>query len=125
MEEAMALARQLALLSALTLLLPGISAAQTPKGTIAGRVTDTTSRAVVGASVQLAGTPLGARTREDGSFRIDNVPVGSYALRVRLLGFAPDSLPVTVTAGQTVQARLQLRALAVMLESVLRVAHRG
>ena len=121
----MAFARQLTILAALTLLLPALTRAQTPNGAITGRVTDTTARAVVGASVQLGGTPLATRTREDGSFRIDNVPAGTYPVRVRLLGFAPDSLRVTVAAGQTAQATLQLRALAVMLESVLRVAHRG
>ena len=94
-------------------------------GAIAGRVTDSTDKAVAGASVQLAGTPFGTRTREDGSFRLTNILPGNYRLRVRLLGFAPDSLPVTVAAGQTAPANLQLRALAVTLQSVLAVAHRG
>ena len=99
--------------------------AQTESGAIAGRVTDSTAHAIAGASVQLAGTPFGTRTREDGSFRLTNILPGSYRVRVRLLGFAPDSLPVTVVAGQTANASLQLRALAVTLQSVLAVAHRG
>jgi len=94
-------------------------------GAIAGRVTDSTDKAVAGASVLLAGTPFGTRTREDGSFRLTNILPGNYRLRVRLLGFAPDSLPVTVAAGETAPANLQLRALAVTLQSVLAVAHRG
>ena len=99
--------------------------AQAQSGAIAGRVTDSTAKAVVGASVQLAGTPFGTRTREDGSFRLTNLLPGNYRLHVRLLGFAPDSLQVTVAAGQTAQANLQLRALAVTLQSVLAIAHRG
>jgi len=117
-------ARQLAVFSCLTLLLPALSRAQTPNGTLTGRVTDTTAKAVAGASVQLAGTPLGTRTREDGSFRIDNVPAGSHALRVRLLGFAPESTTVTITGGATTAANVRLRPLAVSLQSVLVVAHR-
>src|SRR5690242_20253608 len=101
------------------------AAAQAQSGAIAGRVTDSTAGAVAGASVLLAGTPFGTRTREDGSFRLTNILPGNYRLRVRLLGFAPDSLQVTVAAGQTAQANLQLRALAVTLQSVLAVAHRG
>jgi len=99
--------------------------AQAQSGAIAGRVTDSTAKAVAGASVQLAGTPFGTRTREDGSFRLTNILPGTYHVRVRLLGFAPDSLRVTVGAGQTAEASLQLRALAVTLQSVLAVAHRG
>jgi TonB-dependent receptor len=99
--------------------------AQAQSGAIAGRVTDSTAKAVAGASVQLAGTPFGTRTREDGSFRLANILPGTYHVRVRLLGFAPDSLRVTVGAGQTAEASLQLRALAVTLQSVLAVAHRG
>jgi len=120
----MASPRRLAFLSCLTLLLPVLGRAQTPSGAITGRVTDTTAKAVVGASVRVAGTPLGTRTREDGSFRIDNVPAGSYALRVRLLGFAPESASVTVTGGATAAAGVRLRPLAVSLQSVLVVAHR-
>jgi len=99
--------------------------AQAQSGAIAGRVTDSTANAVAGASVLLAGTPFGTRTREDGSFRLTNILPGNYRLRVRLLGFAPDSLQLTVAAGQTAQANLQLRALAVTLQSVLAIAHRG
>src|SRR5207302_632901 len=117
MEGVMASPRRLAVLSCLTLLFPVLSRAQTPSGAITGRVTDSTARAVVGASVRLAGTPLGTRTREDGSFRIDNVPAGSYALRIRLLGFAPESASVTVTSGATAAAGVRLRPLAVSLQS--------
>src|SRR5690348_5660827 len=99
--------------------------AQAQSGAIAGRVTDSTANAVVGASVQQADRTFGTRTREDGSFRLTNILPGNYRLHIRLLGFAPDSLQVTVAAGQTAQANLQLRALAVTLQSVLAIAHRG
>ena len=98
--------------------------AQTPPGAITGRVTDSTSRAVAGASVQVIGTPFGTRTRDDGSFRLENVAPGSYRLRVSLLGFAPDSASVTVTSGAATEVSLQLRPVAVSLQSVLVVANR-
>ncbi|HWC73202.1 MAG TPA: carboxypeptidase-like regulatory domain-containing protein, partial [Gemmatimonadales bacterium] len=79
----------------LTCTLTAILAAQ-GAGYIAGRVVDSTARPVPGATVQLLGTSYSARTREDGSFRIDNLPLGSYRLRGARLGFAPDSIVVTV-----------------------------
>src|SRR5207237_2477406 len=109
LEGALPLPLRLAFRPCLTLSLPALGGAQPPSGAITGRVTDTTAKAVVGASVRVAGTPLGTRTREDGSFRIDNVPAGSYALRVRLLGFAPESASVTVTGGATAAAGVRLR----------------
>lgn len=102
----------------------GTVAAQGIAGSITGRVTDGTIKAVAGASVQLVGTPYWARTRDDGSFRLDNVAPGSHLLRARLLGYAPDSARVTVTSGGAVEATLALHPVAVNLENVLVVAHR-
>ena len=107
-----------------TTMVPAVAPTQAPPGSIAGQVTDASSKAVAGAAVQVAGTAIGTRTREDGSFRLDNVPPGSYLLRVRLLGFAPESTRVTVASGATAEAILALRPVAVSLQSVLVVAHR-
>ncbi|HEX4574975.1 MAG TPA: DUF2012 domain-containing protein, partial [Gemmatimonadales bacterium] len=93
-------------------------------GAIVGRVTDSTGHATVGATVRVQNTSLAARTRDDGSFRFDHVPPGSYQLRIALLGFAPDSSTVTVTGGGTAQVSARLKPLAINLESVLIVAHR-
>jgi TonB-dependent receptor len=120
-------ARHLAIpLLCLPLTFPTTIAAQTPAASaaITGHVTDTTARAVAGASVRIAGTALVARTRDDGSFRVDAVPPGSYRVSVRLLGFAPDSTTVTVRAGETAVTSIRLRPLAVSLQSVLVTAHR-
>jgi len=116
--------RHLSILVCLSLLLPPSMRAQNRTGAVGGRVTDTTAKAIAGGSVQVLGTPFAARTRDDGAFRIDNVPEGSYVVRVRLLGFAPESTRVTVTGGATADASMRLRPVAVSLQSVLVVAHR-
>ncbi len=52
-------------------------------GTIKGRVVEAVNQApVIGASVLVVGTRLGAATDETGDFRIADVPVGSYSLTI-------------------------------------------
>jgi len=74
--------------------------------------------------VQLLGSGYSTRTRDDGSFRFDNVAPGLYRLRVARLGYAPDSANISVTPGAGAEANLQLHPLAIGLHSVLVVAHR-
>jgi TonB-dependent receptor len=97
---------------------------QTRGGSIAGRVTDADTRAISGASVRLVGTPLAVRTRDDGTFRIDNVPSGSYTLRVAFLGFAPDTARVSVDEGRAAELQVRLRPVAIQLASVFVTSHR-
>jgi TonB-dependent starch-binding outer membrane protein SusC len=101
---------------------PVVAQAQT--GTISGRVVDsTTSQAIVGASVVVAGTQLGAQTRDDGSFTIAGVPAGAQSLRVSRIGFRQATVPVTVASNGTVSASVTLAALATQLSGVVTVAY--
>jgi TonB-dependent receptor len=93
-------------------------------GAIAGRVTDSATTAIAGASVRLLGTPYVARTRDDGSFRIENLAAGTYRVLVTGFGFAADSTTVTVASGGEAQLSVHLRPVAFMLERVMSVAHR-
>jgi len=114
---------RLAVRSALSILLPTVLTAQsTTTGVVAGRVTtraDTGASApVVGATVTLGGTRLGATTSATGRFRIDRVPAGTYTLQVRLLGFRAEERSIRVPAGDTVLVDLTLRSEAQMLSAV-------
>ena len=55
--------------------------------TIAGKVVDEQGAPLVGASVFLEDTELGAQTDFDGNYRIANVPPGSYNLIASYLGY--------------------------------------
>src|SRR5207302_9852743 len=93
-------------------------------GSVTGRVTDAGQRALDGATVRLVGTRLAARTGDDGSFRIDGVPAGSYRARVAFLGFAPDTADVTVPGAGGADLTIRLRPAAIDLQSVLVTANR-
>jgi TonB-dependent receptor len=90
------------LLVSLTLLLTCASAlAQTGRGVIAGRATDSAGAVLQGARVELQ--PLGslAICNSQGEFSFLNVPAGSYTLSVSYVGFTVFTQTVTVKAGET------------------------
>lgn len=94
-----------ALTTALFILLPSLADAQRR---IAGRVTADGGEPLLGASVQVVGTPLGTYTNERGEYAL-NAPAGALSLRFRRLGFkgtvvavAPDRNEVNVTLDRDV-----------------------
>jgi iron complex outermembrane recepter protein len=101
---------------------PSLIAAQDTgqTGTIAGKVVDDRGGTVSGAQVFLTRPAIGTQTRADGGYVLTRVPVGPQLLRVRMLGFRPDSASVTIAAGQRASQDftltrdpLQLQALVV------------
>ena len=51
--------------------------------------------------VTIVGTTLGARTDEQGRYRIGAVPSGSHQVRAQRIGYAALTRALTITAGQT------------------------
>lgn len=96
------------------------SAQQAGTGTIAGKVIDrNTTRPVAEAQLQLAGTVRGARSNEQGEYRIASVPAGTYMLRVIRLGYSQTTQAVTVSVGQTATVDVSLAASAVVIDQVI------
>ncbi len=57
-------------------------------GTLTGQITDLeTQQPLIGANIILEGTAMGAAADQNGTFRIVNVPVGSYTVRVTMMGY--------------------------------------
>jgi outer membrane receptor protein involved in Fe transport len=77
-------------------------------GTLTGTVTDATSKPLAFANVVLLGTTLGNMTDSDGKYTIQNVPVGTYNVKVSFLGYEPQERQVEVNAGQTVNLNFTL-----------------
>ena len=87
--------------------------AQGGRGTISGKVVDSTSQAALSsATVQILGTARGALTRADGGFTLTDIPVGAQRVRVARIGYAPQIKDVTVSAGATVTLQFSLNAVA-------------
>ena len=58
-------------------------------GSIIGKVIDfDTHHPLIGANVMIAGTELGAACDTKGSFSIYNIPVGSYTVRISMIGYS-------------------------------------
>ena len=59
-------------------------------GKIAGKIVDAKSNEpVIGANVVVAGTAMGGATDIDGNYYVNNIPPGTYALRVSAVGYSP------------------------------------
>ncbi len=89
-------------------------------GTIAGRVTDAAKGGpVAAAQVQVAGINLGTVSAEDGTYRIVNVPAGTYTVIVRRIGFSERRTPnVVVTANGTATVNAALEEATSTLNAV-------
>ncbi|MFN3345801.1 MAG: carboxypeptidase-like regulatory domain-containing protein, partial [Chloroherpetonaceae bacterium] len=63
-------------------------AQEVKRGAITGRVLDkVTKEPVVGATVKVVGTELGAVADVNGKFTIQNIPVGTYQVKVSAVGY--------------------------------------
>jgi hypothetical protein len=84
-------------------------------GSINGKVLDRSGRAVAGAELTIPGSTLRVETDDTGEFRLKNVPAGELQVRVRRIGFKPDTSMISVLAGQTIPLMIALQALPVVL----------
>ncbi len=98
-------------------LFPALSRAQ--GGIVSGVVKDPAGEAVIGASVSVVGTRLGAVTDLDGNYRIANVPAGKQTVRVTYTGYNELNEAVTVADGKTAELNLTLRENANLLNEVV------
>ena len=118
--------RVFSVLSSLALLVvPTLGRAQT--GTVTGTVTESrASTPVGGARVQaLSATTVVAATqsRDDGTYRL-TVPAGTYTIVVNRIGYQPGNTTVTVSAGVSATANVELTERIVELNPVVTTASR-
>lgn len=101
------------------LLAPARGAAQ-GEATIAGTVTDSSTRTPVpGVQITIAGTARGTLTDDGGRYALRGVPAGTVSLRVQRLGYAPVERSVAVSAGQTADVDFVLTPVARVLTEVV------
>ncbi|HEY9166924.1 MAG TPA: TonB-dependent receptor [Candidatus Kryptonia bacterium] len=95
-------------------------------GKISGRVLDaTTKEAIIGASVIIVGTTLGAATDLDGNYTILNIQPGTYTVRASAVGYrAVVSQNNRVSIDLTTSVDFDLSESAVQTEAVIVTAER-
>ena len=102
----------------------GAARAQTPTGTVVGRVLDAESnQPIPSAQLLVVGTRQGVISDQDGRFVLNGVPVGAHRVRAVVLGYADGELPVTVSAGDIVNVTFTLRPEAIALKELLAVGY--
>ena len=99
-------------------------------GTISGRVTHSDAGTpVAGANITVKSgntAVASGRAGEDGTYRITNVPVGTYAVEGQMVGFSLRRIEgVTVTAGGTATTDIALTELVSLLNPIVTTDTRG
>ena len=112
------LSQSLGALAAMMLLVaPGL-AAQT--GSITGRVVDAASNTPIpAAQVFIADLDLGVLSQNNGTYLLQNVPVGPRTVTVQRIGYRQVTQNVTVAAGQTVSLDFRISEEALALDEII------
>ncbi|MDX2129951.1 MAG: TonB-dependent receptor [Chloroherpetonaceae bacterium] len=70
-------------------------------GILTGKVTSLSGEPIIGATIKILGTTLGATTNIRGEFRISKAPAGKISLRISALGYEPISDVFDLEGGAT------------------------
>src|SRR5436305_6693800 len=102
--------RRIYLLVLAAALAMGTALAQPGTGTVKGTLADDSGAVIPAATVTLTGNGATktAQSQADGSYTFVGLAPGQYTINVNFPGFTTIAKPVTVSAGGTVQAPLQL-----------------
>jgi hypothetical protein len=85
---------------------------------LSGTVVNESGRPVTDAIVEVWNTGLAARTDSAGQFAIASLPVGTHALEVRRIGFAPQQIPVHLASRSPTSVSVVLEKPVRMLDAV-------
>lgn len=92
-------------------------------GKLEGRIRDQADQPVANARVIIEGTALTATADPRGYYFINNVPAGTYAIRVQYVGYKPVRYEgVRMLSGQTITQDVKLEATAVEIQELTVVA---
>ena len=103
----------------LFLTLAGPLAAQ-QTGRVTGRIVNAaTNRPLAGVQVFVPPTGIGNLTDQDGRYLLQNVPAGQVTVTAQIVGYKQGETVVTVVAGETVVANVQLSETAIALDEIV------
>lgn len=94
-------------------------------GSIKGSVKDITNgEAVIGATVAIVGTTTGVMADIEGDFLIPIVKVGSYKIKISIVGYKAQEMDISVYSGQTTVLNVQMQDDTQILNEVKVVGQR-
>ena len=88
-------------------------------GTVTGRVLDETGSPLPVVQVSITDLSVGVLSQQNGTYTLQNVPVGTHALTAQRLGYRVVTQNVTVTAGGAATADFELGQIALALDAVV------
>jgi len=89
-------------------------------GKISGKVVDENNEPVIGVSIGLEGTALGAAADALGNFFIINIPGGVYNVKASAIGYRPEKVEnVKVITGLTTKINFRLNSSSVEMKEVV------
>ncbi len=91
---------------------------QRGQAVLTGRVINAAGAPVVGARVDVLGTPGMTLTGAGGEFRIDSLPSGTQTLVARQIGFAPVEQSIELTTRMAARAEVRMDRAATVLAEV-------
>ena len=111
-------------IKALTFLIIGLlSAAYSQSArsiaTFSGTVTNISGEGLAAATIAIEGINSGGIADQEGNFFIENIPPGTYTVKVTFLGYLSFSEELSFKAGQNVKKNFSLREDALNLEAVV------
>ncbi len=89
------------------------------QGVVAGTITDVQGTPIAGAQISVRGLGTMAISDARGIFRLDRVPVGALMVRVRRLGFRPDSVDLQVPSSPDAAVTFKLSRVVAALSPVV------
>lgn len=107
----------------LFLILPA-TAVEAQDARITGTVHDAAGRPVGGANLVIVGTQIGTLTDDDGGYTL-RVEPGTHQVETNLIGFAPTTRTVTVSAGETVTLDFVISRREIQMEQIVATVAAG
>ncbi len=94
------------------------------QATLSGRITDAFNEPLVGANVLIINLERGAATDLDGTYRLDDLPLGAYDIRVSYVGLATFTKTITLVNGNN-EWNVQLQRQDLSLDELIVKATRA
>lgn len=95
-----------------------LAAQSQTQGSISGVVTTSDGNPASFVNVGIKEIRRGATTAEDGSYRLKNIPAGTYTIRVTFVGLQAQERTVTLQAGEAASVNVELAENATQLTEV-------